>query len=231
MASHQQAITYEAPTGLALLSGSNARSGAPGSAPEARSRAPAAAGRQEAMQTLEVWRSLFAERLAAYESAVDTQRVRLEAFEAERLDALERLKVSFAAEIKTSDALLTEVAPIAAHDVDAIPSRRAAYSDRTAAFLAKLAMLAYIAFEDDAKRKILEGMLSHGRVKLLETISIADTEAMVAETDKFVVVAFRGTSSRATYDGYAGSVERGPGRGRRSLRARACRLLRRLPQN
>ena len=197
MASHQQAITYEAPTGLALLSGSNARSGAPGSAPEARSRAPAAAGRQEAMQTLEVWRSLFAERLAAYESAVDTQRVRLEAFEAERLDALERLKVSFAAEIKTSDALLTEVAPIAAHDVDAIPSRRAAYSDRTAAFLAKLAMLAYIAFEDDAKRKILEGMLSHGRVKLLETISIADTEAMVAETDKFVVVAFRGTSSRA----------------------------------
>ena len=197
MASHQQAITYEAPTGLALLSGSNARSGAPGSAPEARSRAPAAAGRQEAMQTLEVWRSLFAERLAAYENAVDTQRARLEAFEAERLDGLERLMVSFAAEIKTSDALLTEVAPIAAHDVDAIPSRRAAYSDRTAAFLAKLAMLAYIAFEDDAKRKILEGMLSHGRVKLLETISIADTEAMVAETDKFVVVAFRGTSSRA----------------------------------
>jgi len=197
VASHQQAITYEAPTGLALLSGSNARSGAPGSAPEARSRAPAAAGRQEAMQTLEVWRSLFAERLAAYENAVDTQRARLEAFEAERLDGLERLMVSFAAEIKTSDALLTEVAPIAAHDVDAIPSRRAAYSDRTAAFLAKLAMLAYIAFEDDAKRKILEGMLSHGRVKLLETISIADTEAMVAETDKFVVVAFRGTSSRA----------------------------------
>ena len=197
MASHQQAIAYEAPTGLALLSNSNARTSASGSAPEARSRAPAAAGRREAMQTLEVWRSLFAERLAAYENAVDTQRARLEAFEAERLDGLERLMVSFAAEIKTSDALLTEVAPIAAHDVDAIPSRRAAYSDRTAAFLAKLAMLAYIAFEDDAKRKILEGMLSHGRVKLLETISIADTEAMVAETDKFVVVAFRGTSSRA----------------------------------
>ena len=197
MASHQQAITYEVPTGLALLGGSNSRSGAPGSAPEARSRAPAAAGHQDATPKADVWRSLFAERLAAYEKAVDTQRARLEAFETERLDALERLKVSFAAEIKTSDALLAQVAPIAAHDVDAIPSRRAAYSDRTAAFLAKLAMLAYIAFEDDAKRKILEGMLSHGRVKLLETISIADTEAMVAETDKFVVVAFRGTSSRA----------------------------------
>jgi predicted lipase len=59
-----------------------------------------------------------------------------------------------------------------------------------------MAMLAYIAFEDDEKRKILEGMLTYGRVKLLETISIGDTEAMVAETDKFVVVAFRGTTSR-----------------------------------
>jgi hypothetical protein len=109
------------------------------------------------MQKLDVWRSLFAERLAAYEQAVDSHRARLEAFESERLDALERLKASFAAEIKTSDELLAEVAPIAAGDVEEIPSRRAAYSDRTAAFLAKLAMLAYIAFEDDQKRKILEG--------------------------------------------------------------------------
>ena len=140
MASHQQAITYDAPAGLALLSGSNSRSSRPGSAPEAtRSRAPATAGRQDAIEKLDVWRSLFAERLAAYEKAVDTHRARLEAFEAERLDALERLKASFAAEIKTSDELLAEVAPIAAHDIDAIPSRRAAYSDRTAAFLAKLA--------------------------------------------------------------------------------------------
>ena len=197
MASHRQAITYEAPAGLALVSGANSRSRSCASAPEARRSRAAAAGRQEATQKLDVWRSLFAERLAAYEKAVDSQRTRLEAFESERLDALERLKASFAAEIKTSDELLAEVAPIAAHDVDAIPSRRAAYSDRTAALLAKLAMLAYIAFEDDEKRKILEGMLTHGRVKLLETISIADTEAMVAETDKFVVVAFRGTSSRA----------------------------------
>jgi hypothetical protein len=198
MASHHQVISYEVPAGLALLSGSNSRSSSSPSAPEARrSRAPAAAGRQQATQKLDVWRSLFAERLCAYEQAVDSQRARLAAFESERLDALERLKASFAAEIKTSDELLAEVAPIAANDVDAIPSRRAAYSDRTAALLAKLAMLAYIAFEDDEKRKILEGMLTHGRVKLLETISIADTEAMVAETDKFVVVAFRGTSSRA----------------------------------
>jgi pimeloyl-ACP methyl ester carboxylesterase len=196
MASHQQALAYETQVGLASLAGSQPRSSR--SAPKARrARALVAASRQEAMQKLDVWRSLFAERLAAYEQAVDSQRVRLEAFETERLDALDRLKASFATEIKTSDELLAEVAPIAADDVEAIPSRRAAYSDRTAAFLAKLAMLAYITFEDDQKRKILEGMLTHGGVKLLETISIADTEAMVAETDKFVVVAFRGTSSRA----------------------------------
>jgi pimeloyl-ACP methyl ester carboxylesterase len=198
MASHQQALAYEAPVGLASLSGSGSRASRSSRGPEARrSHARATSGRPEAMQKLDVWRSLFAERLAAYEQAVDSHRARLEAFESERLDALERLKASFAAEIKTSDELLAEVAPIAAGDVEEIPSRRAAYSDRTAAFLAKLAMLAYIAFEDDQKRKILEGMLTHGRVKLLETISIADTEAMVAETDKFVVVAFRGTSSRA----------------------------------
>src|SRR5262245_42135886 len=198
MPSQQQAIAYESPAGRALLTGSNFRSSSSGSAPEARRlRSPATAERQQAMQKLDVWRSLFSERLAAYEKVVDSHRARLEAFESERLDALEQLKASFAAEIKNSDELLAEVAPIAAHDVDAIPSRRAAYSDRTAAFLAKLAMLAYIAFEDDEKRKILEGMLTHGRVKLLENIAIADTEAMVAETDKFVVVAFRGTSSRA----------------------------------
>jgi triacylglycerol lipase len=198
MASQQQALAYEARVGLASLGGSEPRSSRSGSAPEARrARALVAASRQEAMQKLDVWRSLFAERLTAYEQAVDCQRVRLEAFETERADALERLKASFATEIKTSDELLAEVAPIAADDVEAIPSRRAAYSDRTAAFLAKLAMLAYITFEDDQKRKILEGMLTHGGVKLLETISIGDTEAMVAETDKFVVVAFRGTSSRA----------------------------------
>src|SRR5262249_56143318 len=96
--------------------------------------------------------------------AVGTDRWGLEAFEAERLDALERLKATFAAEIRTSDELLAEVAPIAAHDVDAIPSRRAAYSDRTAAFLAKLAMLAYIAFDDDVNRKILMFMMTNDRV-------------------------------------------------------------------
>jgi len=64
------------------------------------------------MQKLDVWHSLFAVRLAAYEKVVDSQRARFEAFESERLVALERLKTSFPAEIKTGDELLGKVAPI-----------------------------------------------------------------------------------------------------------------------
>jgi hypothetical protein len=147
----------------------------------------------------EVWVSAFAERLAAYERLVDSQRARLAEFEAERTAALAQLKRAWAEEIKASDALLFEVAPIAPHDIDAIPTRRAAYSDRTAALLAKVAMLAYIDFDDDARRSILEGALRHGRAVPFETLSAGDTEALVAETDKFAVVAFRGTTSRRDF--------------------------------
>ena len=62
--------------------------------------------------------------------------------------------------------------------------------------MAKIAMLAYITFEDADKKKILDRMLTHGRVKLLETLAAGGTEALVADTDKFVVVAFRGSASR-----------------------------------
>lgn len=195
MASHEQVIGYGAPQGLGLLSGSiKSRSGNANGAKRARDDADG--NRAEVLQKHDVWRSIFAQRLAAYEKLIDDQRARLEAFESDRLDALLKLKGDLAERRKATDALLSEVAPIAEHDVDAIPSRRAAYSDRTAALLAKMAMMAYIAFEDDEKRKILEGMLTHGRVKLVETIAIGGTEAMVAETDKFLVVAFRGTASR-----------------------------------
>src|SRR5262245_53322513 len=97
MPSQQQAISYAAPVGRALLTGSNSRSSSSDNAAAARrSRSPTTAGRQEAMQKLDVWRSLFSERLAAYEKVVDSHRARLEAFESERLDALDRLKASFA---------------------------------------------------------------------------------------------------------------------------------------
>lgn len=144
----------------------------------------------------EAWVSAFAERLAAYDRLIDSQRARLAQFEAERSAALEQLRRACADEIKASDAALFEVAPIAPQDVDAVPMRRAAYSDRTAALLAKVAMLAYIDWDDAAKRAVLEGTLRRGRAVPFETLSAGGTDAVVVETDKFAVVAFRGTSNR-----------------------------------
>lgn len=144
----------------------------------------------------EDWIKEFNARLTAYDDAVSSHRADLDKFEAKKKAELEERTRDWVERLRASNARLFEVAPISPRDVDSIPTRRAAYSDRTAALLAKVAMLAYIDFEDSAKRSVLEGALTHGRVKLLETLSAGDTEALVAETDKFVVVAFRGTSSR-----------------------------------
>ncbi|HZT49279.1 MAG TPA: lipase family protein [Hyphomicrobiaceae bacterium] len=195
MAAQQQTIAHAGSDALELLAGSIRSLGAgAGEGRRPREKSPTLA---KVLDKHAVWRAIFSQRLSAYETLIDAHRAKLEAFEAAKLDELEKLKARLAAEIRQTDQALLEVAPIARGDIDAIPSRRAAYSDRTAALLAKMAMLAYIDFEDDEKRKILEGMLEHGRVKLVETIAIGETEAMVAETDKFVVVAFRGTASRS----------------------------------
>jgi hypothetical protein len=196
MAAQQQAVAYESPDALELLSGS-IKSLATGAAEARRRPREEGPARAKAPDRYALWRSIFSQRLTAYETLIDAHRARLEAFEAAKLDELQKLKARLAAEILQTNKALQEVAPIARGDIDAIPSRRAAYSDRTAALLAKMAMLAYIDFEDDEKRRMLEGMLEHGRVKLVETVAIGETEAMVAETDKFVVVAFRGTASRS----------------------------------
>ena len=142
------------------------------------------------------WNAEFTKRLTAYQALIDAHRTREKEFEDEKGAALEALRTSWLQELQGPQQQLLEVAPIFADDVDAIPTRRAAYSDRTAAMMAKVAMLAYVAFEDADKKKILNGILTHGKVKLLETLAGHGTEALVADTDKFVVVAFRGTSSR-----------------------------------
>ncbi len=142
------------------------------------------------------WNAEFTKRLAAYQQLIDAHHTREKAFEAEQQAALDALRNSWLQELKGPEEQLFEVAPIFADDVDAIPTRRAAYSDRTAAMMAKVAMLAYVTFEDADKKKILDGILTHGRVKLLETLAGHGTEALVADTDKFVVVAFRGTTNR-----------------------------------
>jgi hypothetical protein len=142
------------------------------------------------------WQAKFSSRLTAYQQLVDEQRKREAQFEAERQAALDELKRLFLQERRAPEEQLFEVAPISVGDVDAIPTKRAAYSDRTAAMMAKIASLTYVSFEDEVKRKALDGLLTHGHVRLLETLSVDETEALVAETEKFVVVAFRGTTSR-----------------------------------
>jgi predicted lipase len=142
------------------------------------------------------WNAEFAARLEAYQKLIDDQRAQEKSFDDERRTTLEELRHTWLQQLKESEDQLLEVAPIFADDVGAIPTRRAAYSDRTAAMMAKIAMLTYIAFEDADKKKILDGILTHGRVKLLETLAARETEVLVADTDKFVVVAFRGTTSR-----------------------------------
>ncbi len=143
-----------------------------------------------------VWNAEFTKRLAAYQKLIDDNRAAEKKFEAEKLSAFEGLRREWLEKLREPEEKLFEVAPILAEDVGAIPTRRAAYSDRTAAMMAKISMLTYISFEDADKKKILDGVLTHGRVKLLETLVADETEALVADTDKFVVVAFRGTTSR-----------------------------------
>ena len=148
------------------------------------------------LENSSAWHAEYAERVEAYQKLIDDHRAREQKFEAERQTALDELRRTLLEELKEPEERLFEVAPILAGDVDAIPTRRAAYSDRTAAMMAKIALLTYIAFEDADKKKILDGMLTHGRVKLVETLIADETEALVADTDKFVAVGFRGTTSK-----------------------------------
>lgn len=142
------------------------------------------------------WPAEFAKRLAAYQQLVDDLQAREKKFDEERTSALEALRDQWLAELKGPQELLFDVAPIFDDEIDAIPTMRAAYSDRTAAMMAKISMLTYVAFEDEKKKKVLNEMLEKGRVTLLETVIAGETEALLADTDKFVVVAFRGTTSR-----------------------------------
>lgn len=148
------------------------------------------------MEDSTTWHAEFTQRLAAYQKLIDDQRAREKQFEEEKTSAFEALREKWLEQLREPEAKLFEVAPILQDDVGAIPTRRAAYSDRTAAMMAKISMLTYIAFEDADKKKILDGILTQGNVKLLETLIADETEALVADTDKFVVVAFRGTTSR-----------------------------------
>jgi triacylglycerol lipase len=142
------------------------------------------------------WVSAYNERTSAYQTLIDTQRSKRKETDGKYAAELAVLAESFSKEIATSEEELSKVAPISASEVEGIPSRRAAYSDRMSALMAKMSLLAYIAFEDDDKRRILENTLKHGGLKLVTSIAVDDTEMFLAEGNDFLVASFRGTTSK-----------------------------------
>lgn len=84
-----------------------------------------------------------------------------------------------------------------------LPVQRAAYSDRTAWIMASMAQLAYDGFErDEQALELLKVKLKGGGFELLETFNSpeTDTQAFLVSTDKYAVLAFRGTEVSKTED-------------------------------
>lgn len=127
----------------------------------------------------------FEERRQKFDSLMNDQARRRKEFE----DALSE-------EISESRAALAEVAPIAQVEIADIPMHRAAYTDRMAAVMAKLSLLAYVQFEDDEHRIVLEKAVEAAGLKLLAYWEVGDTEAYLVEAPNFLAVAFRGTTDR-----------------------------------
>lgn len=79
---------------------------------------------------------------------------------------------------------------------EAIPTRRAYYSDRTALLMALLCRYAYTAFEnDDITERLLEVQLGNVGLTLKGWFATGGSEGYVATNDAIAVVAFRGTTN------------------------------------
>lgn len=137
----------------------------------------------------------YQERRKAYDTVVEDIKSRRTTYAAEEKRRREELEAALSDEISTSRAALAEITLLRPEEAGDAPMRRAAYSDRMSAVMAKLALLAYVEFENPAKREILDATLKCGGFTLKEILAEHDTEAFVAECDHFVVIAFRGTTS------------------------------------
>ncbi|MCE2891871.1 lipase family protein [Aquidulcibacter sp.] len=75
-------------------------------------------------------------------------------------------------------------------EAKSLPTWRAAFSERTAELMAKLALLSY---ETDLEK--LSKLLNQGQFTLLASYDQAGSQAFLARADDFAVIAFRGTDS------------------------------------
>jgi triacylglycerol lipase len=94
--------------------------------------------------------------------------------------------------------VMVNIAAIEKDDVKSIPTFRAAYSDRTALLMAKVARRAYEKFDADARAlKTFSDSLSE--VGLTECTDLVDpdlgTAGFIAAGDDIIIVAFRGTEN------------------------------------
>lgn len=92
--------------------------------------------------------------------------------------------------------MLTATKPfiLAPNEANNLPTWRAAFSERTAELMAKLALLAY---QSDDKR--LASELSQGGFELLATYDVGVSQGFLAKTPDFAVLAFRGSDSYADW--------------------------------
>ncbi len=131
----------------------------------------------------------------AYQDIMQRGAAKRQKLQKDMEDALAAVDLETQKEAEESKVRLSQLIPIDPKESPP-PTMRAAYSDRMSALLAKLAFFAYIRFETPGNLEILERVLTDGGMTLKKTYNINNTEAFMAEAADFVVVSFRGTSSR-----------------------------------
>ena len=105
--------------------------------------------------------------------------------------------------LKQARELAFDLSPITPGMAVAAPTLRAAYSDRTCALMSALCLIAYDKFEDPSHVG-LESMrlrLARGGFRLINTYDPrASTEAYLAVSEEFAVLAFRGTTDATDWN-------------------------------
>lgn len=131
----------------------------------------------------------------AYQDIMQRGAAKRQQLQKDMEDALAAVDAETQREAEESKIRLSQLIPIDPNESPP-PTMRAAYSDRMSALLAKLAFFAYIRFETPGNLEILQRVLTDGGMELKKTYNVNNTEAFLAEARDFVVVSFRGTSSR-----------------------------------
>lgn len=130
-------------------------------------------------------------RKAAIADGAKREEESVRAFEA----ALRSALADFNAQLDTLTEEILRVRPVSRENAEAPPTKRAAYSDRTALLMAKLSLLAYDRFEDGPEREeILRRKLGAGDLTLDGMFSQGGTQGFVCHNEKLAVLVFRGTT-------------------------------------